>query len=107
MIETGLRLSEIVNLREGTIFLGAGIPHVKVAADGRRLKTEDSAREMPLVGVALAAMKLRPHGFAKYRDKATVLSATVNKYLREWSSPDHGTHGLFAAAQLQGPPRCR
>lgn len=83
MIETGLRLSEIVNLREGTIFLDAGIPHVKVAADGRRLKTEDSAREMPLVGVALAAMKLRPHGFAKYRDKATVLSATVNKYLTE------------------------
>ena len=83
MIETGLRLSEIVNLGEGTILLGAGIPHVKVAADGRRLKTEDSAREMPLVGVALAAMKLRPHGFAKYRDKATVLSATVNKYLAE------------------------
>ncbi len=52
MIETGLRLSEIVNLREGTILLDAGIPHVKVAADGRRLKTEDSAREMPLVGVA-------------------------------------------------------
>lgn len=49
MIETGLRPSEIVNLREGTIFLGAGIPHVKIAADGRRLKTEDSAREMPLV----------------------------------------------------------
>ena len=83
MIETGLRLSEIVNLREGTIVLDAGIPHVKVAADGRRLKTEDSAREMPLVGVALAAMKLRPHGFAKYRDRATVLSATVNKYLAE------------------------
>jgi len=83
IVETGLRPSEVVNLRAGTIFLDAAIPHVKVAADGRRLKTEDSAREMPLVGVALAAMRQRPDGFPKYRDKATVLSATVNKYLAE------------------------
>lgn len=83
MMETGLRPSEVVNLREGTIFLDAAIPHLKVTADGRRLKTEDSAREVPLVGVALAALRERPHGFPKYRDKATVLSATVNKYLTE------------------------
>lgn len=97
MIETGLRPSEVVNLREGTICLGAQIPHVKVVADGRRLKTEDSEREMPLVGVALEAMKLRPHGFAKYRDKATVLSATVNKYLTENGlrpSKDHTVYSL-------------
>ena len=83
MMETGLRPSEVVNLRDGTIVLDAVIPHVKVSADGRRLKTEDSAREVPLVGVALAAMRQRPHGFPKYRDKATALSATVNKYLTE------------------------
>jgi integrase len=97
MIETGLRPSEVVNLREGTIYLDAAIPHVKVAADGRRLKTEDSAREMPLVGVALAAMRLRPRGFAKYRDKATVLSATVNKYLTENGlrpTKDHTVYSL-------------
>lgn len=97
MIETGLRPSEVVNLREGTIFLNAAIPHVKIAADGRRLKTEDSAREMPLVGVALEAMKLRPQGFPKYRDKATVLSATVNKYLTENNlrpSKDHTVYSL-------------
>lgn len=107
MIETGLRLSEIVNLRDGTIFLDAVSPYVKVAADGRRLKTQDSARELPLVGVALAAMKLRPHGFAKYRDKATVLSATVNKYLTENDLRPTRGHSLFAASQLQGSPRCR
>lgn len=52
MIETGLRPSEIVNLREKTILLNAAIPHVRILADGRRLKTEDSEREIPLVGVA-------------------------------------------------------
>lgn len=96
-METGLRPSEVVNLREGTIFLDAPIPYVRVAADGRRLKTEDSAREVPLVGVALASLRLRPHGFPKYRDKATVLSATVNKYLSENGlrpTKDHTVYSL-------------
>ena len=83
MIETGMRPSEIVNLRENTIILNAAIPHVRIEADGRRLKTGDSEREIPLVGVALKALTLRPHGFPKYRDNATTLSATVNKFLLE------------------------
>ena len=83
MMETGMRPSEIVNLTERTILLDAPIPHIRVEADGRRLKTEDSAREIPLVGVALAALRLRPKGFPKYRDNAVTLSATVNKFLQE------------------------
>lgn len=83
MIETGLRPSEIVNLTDETIILNAPIPHVQIVADGRRLKTEDSAREVPLVGVALSALRQQPRGFPKYRDKATALSATVNKFLLE------------------------
>jgi integrase len=97
MMETGLRPSEVVNLRDGTIFLDAPIPYVRVAADGRRLKTEDSARDIPLVGVALAALRKRPHGFPKYRDKATALSATVNKYLTEKGlrpTQDHTVYSL-------------
>jgi integrase len=97
MMDTGLRPSEVVNLREGTIHLEAKIPFVQIAADGRRLKTEDSARELPLVGMALAALRQRPHGFPKYRDKATVLSATVNKYLTENSlrpTQDHTVYSL-------------
>lgn len=97
MIETGLRPSEIVNLRAGTICLDASIPHVKITADGRRLKTEDSEREVPLVGGALAALRLRPEGFPKYRDKATALSATVNKYLTENDlrpTKDHTVYSL-------------
>jgi len=79
--ETGMRLSEVANLQEDAIHLDAKIPYVKVQPDGRKLKTEDSEREIPLVGVALAAMKLRPKGFPRYRDKSASLSATVNKFL--------------------------
>ena len=83
MIETGLRPSEIVNLQDDTIILGAKIPHVLIKADGRRLKTGDAEREVPLVGVALEALKLRPKGFPVYRDRSSALSATINKYLNE------------------------
>lgn len=105
MMETGLRPSEVVNLRDGTIFLDALIPHVRVVADGRRLKTGDSARDVPLVGVALAALRLRPHGFPKYRDKATVLSATVDKYLTENGlrpTKDHTVYSLRPTASRIG-----
>lgn len=97
MIETGLRPSEIVNLRENSIILNAAIPHVRILADGRRLKTEDSEREIPVVGVALKALTLRPGGFPKYRDNATTLSATVNKFMLENGlrpTRDHSVYSL-------------
>lgn len=83
LADTGLRPSEVVNLQPHAIHLDAPIPYVEILPDGRVLKTEDSRREVALVGVALAAMKLRPEGFARYRDKSSSLSATVNKYLLE------------------------
>lgn len=81
--DTGLRPSEVVNLQEDAIVLNTSIPYVKIVPDGRRLKTEDSRREIPLVGAALAAMRKRPEGFPRYRDKSSNLSATLNKYLLE------------------------
>jgi integrase len=95
--ETGMRLSEVVNLREDTIHLDAKIPHVKILPDGRKLKTDDSEREIPLVGAALAALKLRPHGFPRYRDKSASLSQTVNKFLLENGlrpTKDHSVYSL-------------
>ncbi len=86
MVETGLRPSEVVNLSAKTIHLNHRIPHVVIEAEGRMLKTEESRRRIPLIGCALAAMKLQPRGFERYRDKASSLSAIVNKYL--------GNHGL-------------
>jgi integrase len=83
VMETGLRPSEVVNLQENTIRLDAKIPYVKILPKGRRLKTEGSEQEIPLVGVALAVMKLRPQGFSRYRDESSQLFATLNKYLLE------------------------
>jgi integrase len=95
--DTGLRLSEVVNLTEAAICLNAAIPYVTVLPEGRRLKTEDSAREIPLVGVALAAMRLHPKGFPRYRDKSSGLSSTLNKYLSENGlrpTKDHSVYSL-------------
>lgn len=96
MIETGLRPSEIVNLQENTIQLSAPIPFIRVMADGRRLKTGHSEREIPLVGVALKALQRRPAGFPKYRDKSTGLSASVNKYLAENGLRPTKDHTLYS-----------
>lgn len=83
MVETGLRLSEACNLTRETIRLDGAVPHVQVRADGRRMKTEQSGRDMPLVGVSLLAAQAQPDGFPRYRDKASSLSATINKFLTE------------------------
>jgi integrase len=79
--ETGLRLSEAISLSRTTIRLDAAVPHIRVVPEGRDVKTDQSKREIPLVGVALMAMREQPDGFPRYRDKADVLSALVNKSL--------------------------
>ena len=97
IIDTGLRPSEILNLNETTIFLDAPIPYVRVMADGRRLKTEHSDREIPLVGCALLAMKRMRGGFKKYHDNSSGFSATANKFLKENGlrpTQDHSVYSL-------------
>lgn len=83
MVETGVRITEACNLNKSTIILNHKIPHIRIRPDGRQLKTEQSERDIPLVGVALMAMRAQPEGFPSYHDKADVVSATVNKFLRE------------------------
>jgi integrase len=83
LAETGLRPSEACNLTKSTIVLDHKIPHVKIVPEGRVLKTHQSLREHPLVGVALKVAKAFPSGFPRYRDKSDSLSATVNKFLEE------------------------
>lgn len=97
MADTGLRLSEACNLNETSIFLDCAIPHIKVMPDGRRVKSKDSIREIPLVGCALEAMKVQPKGFPRYLDKGASLSAYVNGYLREKGlrpTPKHTAYSL-------------
>lgn len=96
LAETGLRPSEALNLNENTIHLNAPIPYVEILPDGRVLKTEDSRREVPLVGVALAVMKKRHKGFPEYRDKSATLSATVNKFLLAHGMRPTRLHSLYS-----------
>jgi integrase len=67
-----------------------------VRADGRKMKTKQSARDIPLVGVALAAMRKQPNGFPRYRDKAAGLSALVNKFMRTHKMLPTPAHSLYS-----------
>lgn len=97
MSGTGLRPSEITSLDETTIALRANIPHVKIRANGREVKSKNAIREIPLVGPALEAMRLQPKGFPHYHDNNGRLSACVNQYLEQRGlkpTPDHRMYSL-------------
>ena len=101
MIETGARPSEICNLRAEHICLDGDIPHIEITEredplDPRQLKTSSSKRFVPLVGAALAAMKLFPKGFDRYRDKEEALSATINKFLTDNDLRETSKHSLYS-----------
>ncbi|MBB2698986.1 UNVERIFIED_ORG: integrase [Rhizobium esperanzae] len=98
MIETGMRLGEVCNLRPQDIRLDDDVPHVEVAErTDRRQKTEHSIRRIPLVGIALWAAKQYPDGFPRYQDKADVASALINKMMKkEGLRPAGGKHTLYS-----------
>ncbi len=92
LIETGARLSEICNLQPEQIRLEADVPHIEIKAIDRELKTVTSKRQIPLVGVALEAMKRSPKGFPHYVDKGELVSANLMKAFRSrdlFPSPEH------------------
>lgn len=94
--DTGLRLSEAANLLPETIHLSGPVPYVEVLPIGRKLKTDHSSRQIPLVGAALAAMRAQPQGFPRYRDRAASLSAVVNKVLESRKLLPTGNHSLYS-----------
>lgn len=97
MVNTGYRPSEGAALTPARIRLDATIPHISIEPEGRVLKTSASQREIPLVGVSLEAFKAFNGGFPRYADKATSLSALVNKYLARHGlkeTPEHTLYGL-------------
>ncbi|MBI1392392.1 MAG: tyrosine-type recombinase/integrase [Alphaproteobacteria bacterium] len=109
LIETGARLSEIVNLRSEDIRLGHEVPHIFIRAEqNRELKTSDSEREIPLVGVALPAMRLCPNGFDHYYDRSTLVSANLMKAFKQRKllpSKDHVIYSFrhaFEDRMLEG-----
>jgi integrase len=96
LIETGARPSEIINLSKHRIVLDAPIPHIRIVAEGRLLKTEQSEREIPLVGMALDAMRRHPIGFPRYFDKGSSLSATLMKYFRTRALLPSEKHSIYS-----------
>ncbi|WP_456655840.1 hypothetical protein [Bradyrhizobium sp. JR3.5] len=83
VMETGCRPSEIVNLSKSRIKLDGDVPYIRIEAEGRLLKTEHSERDIPLVGLALEAMKRHRSGFPRYHDKGSTLSATLMKHFKK------------------------
>ncbi|MCS3689066.1 tyrosine-type recombinase/integrase [Bradyrhizobium elkanii] len=97
VVETGARPGEIASLSPSRIRLDEPVPHIEIAADGRKTKTESSKRTIPLVGVALEAMRRHPSGFPRYNDKGDNLSAAVLKFWRSRDllpTPDHTVYSL-------------
>ncbi len=82
-LETGCRESEIFNLPPDAILLEHPIPHILVQEEegnedgegARQIKTVSSERQVPLVGVALDAMRRHPQGFSRYRENRNFSNA--------------------------------
>jgi integrase len=84
LIDTGARLSEICNLRRPFIHVGPkdNIPHIRVRPVGRQLKSKNAIRDVPLIGVALEAMRRNPDGWPQYRDNAAAASKEINRWIK-------------------------
>jgi integrase len=96
IMETGARPSEIINLSKARIVLDAPIPFIRIKAEDRLLKTEHSERDVPLVGMALDAMKRHPDGFPRYFDKGSNLSATLMKHFKTRKLLPSDRHSIYS-----------
>lgn len=98
LIETGARPSEICNLRPENIHLNAPTPFIEIREQSdREVKASASNRDIPLIGVSLAAMKANPDGFPRYVDKETHMSNTLMKFFKEnglLETPDHKIYSV-------------
>jgi integrase len=93
--DTGMRLAEVVGLRADDIVLDDEIPQIIVRPnEKRRLKTKQSERVVPLVGMSLwgatQALDNQPNGylFQRYnktsQSNANSASAALNKWMRTY-----------------------
>lgn len=96
LIETGARPSEVVNLKPENIILDTQLPFIKIRPSSRReLKTPASARDIPLVGVALEVLKRNPRGFPIYHDGSGRLSQYLLKALRDNNLMPSTSHVIY------------
>jgi len=103
--DTGLRLSEAIGLNKDDIVLDHEIPHLIVRPHPwRRLKTQSSEREVPLVGVSLwsaqraIASTDNKFVFPRYANAKSVMSnsasASLNKWLKQKINKELVIHSL-------------
>ena len=86
MINTGARPSEILGLERADFNLDAEIPHIHIRSNKTHaLKTLHSERQIPLVGVSLAAAReiAADGGWGKWAGKNMYATSVVNKWFRE------------------------
>jgi integrase len=104
LADTGCRLSEIIGLAAEDVKVTSPIPHLIIQPHPwRRLKSESSRRQVPLIGSSLwgAGRALsRAEGltlFSRYcstnQCKSTYAGNTINKYLKPFSD-GKGTHSF-------------
>ena len=97
LIETGCRPSELANIRPENIRLDADVPHIRIRpTKDRELKSGASVRDIPLVGVALEAMRQAPNGFPHYRDRSYLLSASLTKAFKARSLFPTKQHRIYS-----------
>ncbi len=93
---TGMRPVEVCHVRAEHIHLDAPVPYVTIKAVDRVLKTDHSARDIPLLGSALEAFKRFPGGFPRYHDKNASFSAAANKFMAENGMRPSDAHTVYS-----------
>ena len=106
ILDTGMRLGEAVGLRKSDVDLDAAYPVVHIIPHAmRRLKTRESERVVPLVGMALMAARillsqntqsqfLFPAYNKSLQSNANSASATLNKWMKNNSLENYTVHSL-------------
>lgn len=98
-MDLGCRLGEAVGLTLDDLQIDAEIPHVKIRPHKwRGLKTANSKRDIPLVGMSLWAAKQikanatkeQVYSFPRYTDGKTCKATSASKALNDWIK----THGI-------------
>jgi hypothetical protein len=73
--------------------LDANIPYIDIRdGNGREVKTRNAVRKIPLVGVALKAMRRHPNGFLDFRNRIKDVRDMINGHLRSLQ-PDVNEEG--------------
>jgi integrase len=115
-MELGTRIGEISGLSIDYVFLDGDIPHVYFRSQPwRSLKTAASERRVPVVGIALKALKAAValprigkglfEQFARPRGNDSA-SAAVNKRLNNWGFTSHSfRHALKDRLRNVGCPK--